>query len=565
MEGLFPGRDKTMKLAALTRLEKDAKRLREIIGILAKYGLVDWLKGINYEWVQHRLVGPEGQKLADLQQSVRLRLALSELGTTFIKLGQMLSTRGDLVGQRVAGELKILQSNTPADTPEQVRSTFLADLGKPPEEIFSKFDPIPIASASIGQVHRAVLHDGSEVIVKVQHAGITSTVHRDLEIMAGLADLAEHHATPLRPYQPIATTSEFRRTLLRELDFTRELRNLHQFAENFKESETVRFPTAYPEFSSQRVLTMEWLDGESVADAEKLRAKGVDLAQFAERGAKMYLDMIFRDGFYHADPHPGNLLVMPDGVVGVLDCGMVGRLDGALREDFEGMLLAAVNGDADELTDYITRLGEVPASVSRDALRAEVGDFASEYLTQSMSDFDLSGALKGLIDIIRSYKIILPSSCSMLLKVLVMLEGTACDLDPKFSLAELFKPYYTQAMRRKISPERLWHRTQRAVRDWDRLIDVFPRDMADILSRVRKGSFDVNLQHRRMDTIVNRLVMGVLSAALFVGSAELWSTGVKPVWWGVSVPGAVGCGVAVWLGFQLVQAIRKTGRLHQKD
>ncbi|MCH2117140.1 MAG: AarF/ABC1/UbiB kinase family protein [Pirellulales bacterium] len=554
-----------MKLAALTRIEKDAKRLREIIGILAKYGLVDWLKGINYEWIQHRLVGPEGQKLADLQQSVRLRLALSELGTTFIKLGQMLSTRGDLVGQRVAGELKILQSNTPADTPEQVRSTFLADLGKPPEEIFSKFDPNPIASASIGQVHRAVLHDGSEVIVKVQHAGITNTVHRDLEIMAGLADLAEHHATPLRPYQPIATTSEFRRTLLRELDFTRELRNLHQFAENFKESETVRFPTVYPEFSSQRVLTMEWLDGESVADAEKMRAKGVDLAQFAERGAKMYLDMIFRDGFYHADPHPGNLLVMPDGVVGVLDCGMVGRLDGALREDFEGMLLAAVNGDADELTDYITRLGEVPASVSRDALRAEVGDFASEYLTQSMSDFDLSGALKGLIDIIRSYKIILPSSCSMLLKVLVMLEGTACDLDPKFSLAELFKPYYTQAMRRKISPERLWHRTQRAVRDWDRLIDVFPRDMADVLSRVRKGSFDVNLQHRRMDTIVNRLVMGVLSAALFVGSAELWSAEVKPVWWGVSVPGAVGCGVAVWLGFQLVQAIRKTGRLHQKD
>ncbi len=554
-----------MKLAALARLEKDAKRLREIIGILAKYGLVDWLKGINYEWVQHRLIGPEGQKLADLQQSVRLRLALSELGTTFIKLGQMLSTRGDLVGQGVASELKILQSNTPADTPEQVRSTFLADLGKPPEEIFAKFDPIPIASASIGQVHRAVLHDGSEVIVKVQHAGITNTVHRDLEILAGLADLAEHHATPLRPYQPIATTSEFRRTLLRELDFTRELRNLHQFAENFKESETVRFPIAYPEFSSQRVLTMEWLDGESVADAEKIRAKGVDLAQFAERGAKMYLDMIFRDGFYHADPHPGNLLVMPDGVVGVLDCGMVGRLDGALREDFEGMLLAAVNGDADELTDYIMRLGEVPASVSRDALRAEVGDFASEYLTQSMSDFDLSGALKGLIDIIRSYKIILPSSCSMLLKVLVMLEGTACDLDPKFSLAELFKPYYTQAMRRKFSPERLWHRTQRAVRDWDRLIDVFPRDMADILSRVRKGSFDVNLQHRRMDTIVNRLVMGVLSAALFVGSAELWSTGVKPVWWGVSVPGAVGCGVAVWLGFQLVQAIRKTGRLHQKD
>jgi ubiquinone biosynthesis protein len=554
-----------MKLAAITRLDKDAKRLREIIGILAKYGLVDWLKGIDFEWIQHRLVGPEGQKLADLKQSVRLRLALSELGTTFIKLGQMLSTRSDLIGQQVANELKVLQANTPADNLEQVRATFLADLGKSPEESFAEFDPIPFASASIGQVHRAVLHDGTKVIVKVQHAGITNTVHRDLEIMAGLANLAEHHATPLRPYQPIATTSEFRRTLLRELDFTRELRNLHQFGENFKESETVRFPIAYPEFSSQRVLTMEWLDGESVADAEKLRAKGVDLAEFAQRGASMYLDMIFRDGFYHADPHPGNLLVMPGGVVGVIDCGMVGRLDGALREDFEGMLLAAVNGDADDLTEYITRLGEVPASMSRDALRAEVGDFSSEYLTQSLSDFDLSGALKGLIDIIRNYEIVLPTSCSMLLKVLVMLEGTARELDPNFSLAELFKPYYAQAMRRKFSPERLWHRTQRAVRDWDRLIDVFPRDMADILGRVRKGSFDVNLQHRRMDTIVNRLVMGILSAALFVGSAELWSRAVPPLFYGISVPGAAGCGVAVWLGFQLVKAIRKTGRLHSKD
>jgi hypothetical protein len=289
---------------------------------------------------------------------------------------------------------------------------------------------------------------------------------------------------------------------------------------------------------------------------------GADLNEFAQRGAHMYLDMIFRDGFYHADPHPGNLLLLEGGVVGVLDCGMIGRIDEQLREDFEDMLLAAVDRNADDLTEYVIRLGPVPPEFNRDALRSEIGEFISDFGGQSIEEFDVSGALNGMTNIIRRYGIILPSSCSMLLKVLVMLEGTSRQLDPKFSLAELIKPYYGKVARRRYSPQKLLNRTRRTLRDWDRLIDVLPRDLADILRRVRQGSFDVNLQHRRLDSTINRLVLGIITAALFLGSTALWSRDARPLIGGVSLFGALGSVVALVLGIHLLLAIKKSGSIN---
>ena len=554
-----------MKLARLTSIDRSATRLSEIISVLAKYGLADWLRRINYEWLQQQFTSSEGQRIADLSQEARIRMALTELGTTFIKLGQMLSTRADLVGPELATELKKLQSNTPPDDPQTVEATVDAELGAPPASLYAEFEEGALASASIGQVHRARLSSGESVVVKVQHAASDATVRRDLEIMQGLAELAERHASQLRAYQPIATTAEFRRTLLRELDFTRERRNLQQFSQNFADNEHIHFPTVYPDLSSQRVLTMEYVEGISLSDREQLLESGADLNEVALRGANMYLDMIFRDGFYHADPHPGNLMLLTDGALGVLDCGMVGRIDEQLREDFEGMLLAAVDRDAEELTDTIVRLGSVPPDFDRNALRAEIGEFLADFVGQSLADFDLSGALTTITEIIRRFRIILPASGSMLLKVLVMLEGTSRQLDPQFSLAELMRPYYHKAARRRFAPQQLLQRTRRAFRDWERLLDAFPRDAADVMSRIRSGTFDVNLQHRRLDSTVNRLVMGILAAALFVGSALLWSHNVPPSYGDYSVPGAAGCVVAVTMGWQLWRAIKRSGDIQQRD
>jgi ubiquinone biosynthesis protein len=293
-----------MKIAALKRLEQNAKRATEIFRVAAKYGFADWFKDWHYAWIHERLKSFEGRPIPDLKVEERVRLAFLELGPSFIKLGQMLGTRPDLVGPEMAAELAHLQIGATADAPERVRATILAELGDEPERLFAIFDETPLASASIAQAHCAELDIGEEVIVKVQHAGIADKVLPDLDILASLAELAEKHIPRPCPLQPVALVQQFRRTLLRELDFTPERGNLAEFAANFSEDPTVHFPATHPELSGGRVLTVERLNGILGTETAALAASGVDLEEFARRGANTYLQMIFRDTFYHADPHP---------------------------------------------------------------------------------------------------------------------------------------------------------------------------------------------------------------------------------------------------------------------
>src|SRR5438105_339797 len=246
-----------------SRFDRNAKRVGEILAILGRYGLADWLSGLNYDWIHGRLVSFDGERLGQLTHEARIRLALTELGTTFIKLGQILSTRADLVGPELAEELGQLRSNTPPDPPEIVRGTILSELGKPVDVLFTEFDDQPLASASIGQVHRARLPSNQAVVVKVQHAGIEQKILEDLNITAGLAELLQKHVPRLRPYQPVATVREFRRILLNELNFALERRNLEEFAKNFANNPGVHFPAVFPDLCSRRVLTMEMLEGTS--------------------------------------------------------------------------------------------------------------------------------------------------------------------------------------------------------------------------------------------------------------------------------------------------------------
>jgi ubiquinone biosynthesis protein len=553
-----------MKFTVLTRLERNVHRVGEIVGVLAKYGLADWVKGLNYAWIQDRIQSVDGQHIPDLKVEERVRLAFTELGTTFMKLGQVLSTRPDLVGPEMARELAHLQTATPADPPDTVRAMVEAEFGKPLSSLFAQFEDAPFASASIAQVHLARLHSGEQVVVKVQHAGILDKIMPDLDILAGLAELAEKHSTQLRPYQPVAVVRQFRRTLLRELDFTFERRNLEEFAEHFAQDATVHFPGAYAHFSTRRVLTMERLDGILGTQSAALAASGADLSEFARRGATMYLQMIFRDAFYHADPHPGNLMLLPGGVVGVLDCGMVGRLDEELAEGIEEMLMAVVNHRSVDLGEVILRLGAAPPATPRDQLRADLTDFVADYVGQSIQEMDLSGTLTSLLEIIRRYNITLPPPLSLLLRTLVELEGTAQQLSPEFSLAEVIRPFYTTMVQRRLSVRRFLGRLQHAYRDWERLVESLPRDLGDVLKRVRDGTFSVHLDLRHIDPVINRLVLGVMTAALFVGSSLLWSMKAPPTIAKVSVFGGAGYLVAAYLGWRLLRAIKKSGDINSK-
>lgn len=555
-----------MKIEALARLERYAKRIAEIAAVLGKYGLADLFGGFKYSWLQDRLKSADGQSITTgVTQAARVRMALTELGTTFIKLGQMLSTRADLLGPELTEELSQLQANVPPDPSAVARATIEAELGQPIEQLFASFEDTPLAAASVAQVHAARLHTGHSVVVKVRRSGVAEQAATDVEIVQALAELLEQHSPALRSYQPLAVVRQFRRTLLRELDLTYERQNQEEFARNFADDPTVCIPELFNELCSHQVVTMQRLDGIIGSDIEALQQSGVDLGEFAKRGANMYLEMVFRDGFYHADPHPGNLILLPGNIVGVIDCGMVGRIDEDLRDEVEALLLGIVENDSELVAEQVLRLGAVPADCSREKLRADLQDFMADYTGHPLNDIHVGAALSRLVEIIRSHHIVLPPSLAMLLKTLIVLEGTSRRFSPDVSLAELMQPYCTRLMLRRFSPGRIAKRARRSFRVWNRLLTALPRDITDMLARFREGSFTVHIDHRHLDPIVNRLVLGILTAAIFLGSSELWSRQAAPLLYGVSIFGALGYAVSLFFGWRLMRAIKKSGNIQSKD
>lgn len=507
-----------MLLDSLIRFKENASRLREILTVLAKYGLADWLARSRAGWMR----SSRQERFAQLRTEERVRLALLELGPTFVKFGQMLSTRPELVGPALAAELSRLQDSNPADPPEAVRTTIESELGQPPEQLFKEFCYEPMASGSIGQVHAARLPGGQGVVVKVQHQGIEERIQRDLNLMHGLAEQAQRYVSGLRRYRPVGVVREFRRTLLRELDLNRERRNLEEFAQKFAEDDSVRFPKVYSGFCAPRVLTMERLQGISGPQAVSAPSE-IDLGCVARRVGLMYLKMIFRDGFYHADPHPGNFEFLPGGVVGVLDCGMVGRLNDNLREELEGLVLAVVERDDDSLIERVVRLGAVPPDLDRQALHADLRDFVAEYATRPLNQLNLGTALADLFDIIGRYHVILPTEASLLLRTLLVLDGTARRFDPSFSLIELMSDYRAQSVDWASHSRRWFRHLRRSGRDLDRLVRLLPGDLTDVLHRLRTGAFEIKHEHHRLEASVNRLVLGLLTASLLLSSALLLS------------------------------------------
>lgn len=553
-----------MKISTIPQLYRNANRWYEILSILSKYGLAGWISRFDIGFAKGFFKDRGGERLALQTRETRIRLALAELGPTFIKLGQILSTRPDLVGVSLAEELQLLQTAVPADPPHVVRATIEEELGQPVEDLFYEFDDQPLASASIGQVHRARLMSGEAVVVKVQHAKIEQTVRVDLDIITGLAQLAER-IPEFSNYRPRATTAEFQRMLRRELDFGREERHLQEFAQDFAGDPTVRIPRSFPDLSTGRVLTMECLEGVKLCDASQLATSGFDLEAIARRGADLYLEMIFTHGFYHADPHPGNILLLSGNVIGLVDFGMVGRIDEELRDSIEEMLLAMVNHDAEQLTMSIVRLGQLPPGIDLAALSSDVADFVSHYAHQSIEDFNLSGALNEMTEMVRRYNISLPARIGMLIKVLVMLEGTSRMVCPRFSLMQVMQPFRRKMLLRRISPGRRIKKFRRIYSELEHLAQTLPGRIGDILHQVQSGKFDVHLDHRGLEPSVNRLVLGLLVSALFLGSSLLVAQRVPPLIYGASVLGVSGFVVSLVLALRLLWAINKSGHLDRRN
>jgi ubiquinone biosynthesis protein len=551
-----------LDLTHIPQLARNVGRVAEIVRVLARYGLAGWVRRLDPRAVA-RWVSKAPPPPPPLPAETRVRLALTDLGVTFVKLGQILSTRRDLVGPALADELAFLQDAVPADPFAATKATVEAELGAPLGELFASFEETPLASASIGQCHAATLHDGRAVVVKVQHPDLLPRVQADLSILAELADLAGRFLPDVRPYRPTAVVGEFRRLLLRELDFRRELRHLQIFNRNFAADPHVRFPVPVQERSGPRVLTMTRLDGLPLSKAAAVLAGKPSGQELAAAGARAFLDMIFRDGFFHADPHPGNVLVLPDGTIGLLDAGMVGRVDDRLRGQIERAVAAVAGQDADALTELIVQVGDPPPGFDPADLRVEVADQMAFYWGLPLDQFRLGPALDELNEAIRRYQLALPPPLALLLKVLVMLEGTGRLVCPGFNLTEVLEPYGRAFVRRRMSPRRLLRRLTASLAVWEELIEGLPRQARDWLRASHRRSLAVRLEHHHLEPSVNRLVLGMLTSALFVGSSLLWAYKAEPLLWDVSLFGVLGCAVSGGLAVRLLRAIRRSGRLEE--
>lgn len=549
-----------MRGGAAARLRAHARRVRDITAVLGRYGLAEALRWLDIGILQDRLRAADGSRLRELPFAVRVRLAATELGTTFQKLGQMLGTRPDLVGDELATELGKLQAETVADPPDVVRARVREELGNAPEELFATFDDRPLATASIAQAHAATLRSGEEVVVKLVRTGVEEGVRADLDILAAAAALAEAHSKALAAWRPSLVVRQFRRSLLRELDLAQERASLERFGRAFAATPGVRFPRAFDGLCSRGALTMQRLRGVLLLDEAAVRRSGADLAKLARVGAMLWIDMVFRDAFFHADPHPGNLMLLDDGSLGVLDCGMTGRVDGPLRELLEELLVHAVEQDSAAVAECVLRLCRPREPVDRDELRADVEEIVLDFAEARLADVELGAMFGAVFGALHRHRLALPAPLALLLRTLVVLEGSSRALDRSFRLVDLLAPAYRRAARRRWAPSRAAARALRAGRGWEQLAIALPGDLRSVLERMRDGAFRVRLEHRHLDDSVNRLNLGVLVAALVLASASLWTSAAPPRVGGRSLLGVAFLVAAVLLGFRLWRLSRRALR-----
>jgi ubiquinone biosynthesis protein len=533
-------------------LLKHRKRLNEIAGALARHGLAAWaargggIAGLApIENLVHRVVGDEELGATD---SERLRHALTELGTTAIKFGQMLSLRPDVVGQDVADELSLLQADVPADAAGVAVRTVEAQLGHPVSELYRSFDPEPFASGSVAQVHRATLDDGTSVAVKVLHDGADAKVHDDLELMQALAAFLESEDAEIARLRPTIIVAEFAAMMEAAIDLRQELANLQRFRLNFAGEPDVIIPEPFPLRSGPKVLTMAMLTGRPFTARASVQAAGWDVEALVRRAAEVYLEMIFRDGLYHADPHPGNFL-LPDGQhMAILDFGDVGRLTSQRRAQLESLVIATGTHDVDALVDTVVELTTPPPDVDMRALRSSIETWLNRYLLVGVGQLDMDGIVDSGMQLLHAHRLVVPADLALLLRVLLRLQGLGRGVQAEVRVTELLEPYVHQIMAMRFDPRRIARQVGRAVRSWDHFISGLPDDLRAILEQIRTGSVGIDFRIHDADHAVDRLVDGIVTAASMMAGAQLISRRTAPLVGPFSIPGllAAAVGVATW-------------------
>jgi ubiquinone biosynthesis protein len=533
-------------------LMRHRDRLDEIARVLGRYGFAAWVQrgsgligaGAAKE-LADRHVDPE---IVAMSPGERLREALVELGTTWIKFGQMLSLRPDVVGAEVAEELTKLQATVPADPPGVAQALVESELGGTVGELFASFEPEPFASGSVAQVHRGTTRDGVAVAVKVLHQGVEREVLEDLDLMQGLAAYLEEHDPELAQLRPTLLIGEFSQMMHDAIDLSQELHNLERFTANFADEPDVVFPAPFPELSRRRVLTMSMISGAPFNDRASVEAAGWDVDKLVQRAADVYLEMIFRDSLYHADPHPGNFL-LPDGShMAILDFGDVGRLSSMRKRQLEDMVIAVGMRDVDSLVDVIVEMTTPPPEVDVTALRSSIEAWLDRYLLVGVGHLDMTAIMSTGMQLLHDNKLVLPADLALLFRVLLRLQGLGRGVNTEVRVTELLEPYVKKMMAERFDPRRVARRVGRTARGWEHLAASLPDDIDGIVRQIRAGQLGVDFRVHDPEGAVDHLVDGLVAAASVLASAQLIARGTGPRIGSISIPGllAAGVGVLTW-------------------
>ncbi len=509
---------------------RDLPRLHEMATVLIRYGWGDFVRVLGMGSVLERAgrilhwkTKPNDTDL--LEPQVRFRLALQDLGPTFIKLGQLLSTRMDLLSPVWISELEKLQSHVPPVPFEDIEADVLALLGKPLHEVFAQFEREPFAAASIAQVHRAVLLDGTRVVVKIRRPGLERKIEADLRILQHLARLLEHEYSEARRFQPVQMAGYFRRALLHELDLLTEAHHMARFQKNFADDPTLHIPTVYWEYTSAGMNVQEELQGIVGTRLDEVRAAGMDTSLLAERGANIVLKMILVHGYFHADPHPGNVMYLPDNRIGLIDFGMVGRLTELRRQQLISLLYALVQNDENDLIQVLMDWAG-DGEVNEAKLSHDVAELISNYDHMQLKDVRVAAMLNDIAALIRDNSLVLPADLTLLFKALITLEGLGQQLDPGFDLSTLMDPFVREVILQRYTPEAMLKRGRRSMKEAFEVVAGLPRDFARLMREVRRGRLRIDLDLKRLDSFghqldraSNRITMGILTASLVIGSS----------------------------------------------
>ena len=532
---------------------------------MVKYGLTDYVrvlrldKGISL--ARGILFRRNSQELRKYTRWERVRMAVEELGPTFIKLGQLLSNRNDVLPEGLLLELEKLQDDCPPIPPKSVRKIVERELGAPVEQLFSKFDWNPVASASIAQVNRARLPNGTLVAIKVQRPGIEPMVNADLAILGQLAALVERYIPSTRLLALSEIVEEFQAKLRIEMNFRRELLYMQKFRNLFASSRDTKVPVGYRNMTTRRILVMEFIQGERVSDVIQ-NGEGYNKKLVAMRGARLMLEQVFVHGFFHADPHPGNLMILPGNVVCFLDYGMMGRIRPGEKENLRAMFLGMTNRDAAATAKALIALTRQIGKIDMAELEIRIFDVLDEYLELSLEDFDLSALFQDLLKMLRSFKIIVPANLILMMKALVSIQGIGMQLSPGFNLIQFFEPFARRLVVQEFKPRQIAAETYQAATAYRKLIQEFPEDASEIMKLVRDGRLGVRLNvqglerlRQTLERVSFRFVHSAVLAALIVGSSIMLGTSVPPLWRGVSLFGVIGIAMAAIMGLASFAAL----------